>query len=67
MLEEIIQNIYAQIGIIVSGILAIIKILKTLWAKITSAKAKTDRRDIENTKKAIQELKEEIIKNDTKI
>lgn len=62
-IEEIINNLYAQITAIVSGLLIIIKIIKEIWLKLTKAKAKTDRRDIENTKTALKEIKEELTKN----
>lgn len=55
-MEELLNDLYAQIVMISTAILTIAKILKIVYEKITRKKAKTDRRDIENTKEALKEL-----------
>lgn len=62
-IEELITIIQNADGLTVGGIITAIlttwKLIKMIFAKITGTKAKTDARDIANTKKAIQELTEE--------
>lgn len=61
-MQELLENLQAQIVLISTALITITKIIKVVYEKITRKKAKTDRRDIENTKIAIDELKKELTK-----